>query len=193
LFPAVGVPRQGRKRFLQDNEAHESPAWLSALRAPEHAADGERPAEQSISQTQMPAQVRLADEGEVLRWCLDWLERLERGEQVVVNLRPETEDTTEYVLFDQARVRRVLARIVADRDTLARHNPETRTECAEQAADPRARHRQRLAEPAEQPQRGRTAKAQREALRKAFGLPYYDGDYADYFRHLHGTNPDGCV
>jgi len=62
-------------------------------------------------------------------------------------------------------------------------------------------HRYRLAEPEEQPRRGRTAKEQREALRKAFGLPHkeqrealrkafglphYDGDYADYFRHLQG-------
>jgi hypothetical protein len=46
----------------------------------------------------------------VLRWCLDWLERLEWGEQVIVNLRPETEDTTEYVRFDHARVRRILRR-----------------------------------------------------------------------------------
>jgi hypothetical protein len=30
--------------------------------------------------------------------------------------------------------------------------------------------------------RGRTAKEQRDALRTAFGLPYYNGDYADYFR-----------
>jgi hypothetical protein len=108
------------------------------------------------------------------------------GEQVVVNLRPATEDATEYVQFDQARVRRVLARIAAALDTLARHDPETETACPAQAADPRMQHRDRLAEPEEQPRRGRTAKEQREALRKAFGLPHYDGDYADYFRHLQG-------
>jgi hypothetical protein len=33
-------------------------------------------------------------------------------------------------------------------------------------------HRHRLAEPEEQPRRGRTAKAQHEALRQAFGLPH---------------------
>jgi hypothetical protein len=59
-------------------------------------------------------QTCVAEEVEVLRWCLEWLERLERGERVVVNLRPDTEDATEYVQFDQARVRRVLARVVAD-------------------------------------------------------------------------------
>src|SRR3989442_12168467 len=107
------------------------------------------------------------------------LERLERGEQVIVNLRPATEDATEYVQFDQARVRRVLARIAADLDMLTRQGPETEPDSAEPFANPRTRHRQRLAEAEEQPQRGRTAKEQREALRKAFGLPHYDGDYAD--------------
>jgi hypothetical protein len=32
---------------------------------------------------------RIADEVEVLRWCIDWLARLERGEMVAVNLRPD--------------------------------------------------------------------------------------------------------
>jgi hypothetical protein len=30
----------------------------------------------------------LLHEAQVLRWCVEWLERLERGESVVVNLRP---------------------------------------------------------------------------------------------------------
>ena len=51
-------------------------------------------------------QARVADEAEALRWCIDWLTRLERGEMVVVNLRPNTEDTTEFVRFDHARVLR---------------------------------------------------------------------------------------
>src|SRR5208282_850938 len=42
-----------------------------------------------------PLQACLADEVEVLRRCRDWLERLERGEEVVVNLRPETDAETE--------------------------------------------------------------------------------------------------
>lgn len=75
-------------------------------------------------------------------------------------------------------------------DLLAHHGAEGEATRPEPAADPRARHRHRLAEPEDVPQRGRTAKAQREALRKAFGLPHYDGDYADYFRHLRGTKPE---
>lgn len=105
---------------------------------------------------------------------------------MIVNLRPDTGDETEFVRFDHARVRRVLARIAADLDALARHGLPTDTERAAERADPHTRHRQRLAEP-EEPPRGRTAKEQREALRKAFGFPHYDGDYAEYFRHLRGT------
>jgi hypothetical protein len=123
----------------------------------------------------------------VLRWCLDWLAQLERGEMVVVNLRPDTEDATEFVQFDRARVLRVLARIAGDLDMVARHDPATEPERAAESPDFRTRHRRRLAESDEKP-RGCTAKKQREALRHAFGLPPYSGDYAEYFRHTRGTN-----
>ena len=39
---------------------------------------------------------RLAREVEVLRRCTDWLQRLERGENVVVNLRPDEDVETEF-------------------------------------------------------------------------------------------------
>jgi hypothetical protein len=42
-----------------------------------------------------PLQACLADDVEVLRRCRDGLERLKRGEEVVVNLRPETDAETE--------------------------------------------------------------------------------------------------
>jgi hypothetical protein len=88
--------------------------------------------------------------------------------------------------FDHARVMRVLARITSDLDELARRNPQDAAEVPQDDADPLKRHQWRLAEPDDTP-RGRTAKEQREALRKAFGLPHYTGDYADYFRHIRGT------
>jgi hypothetical protein len=56
---------------------------------------------------------------DALRWCLEWLGRLERGEQVVVNLRPEADPETEHVSFERPRVLRVLDRIIADLDELA--------------------------------------------------------------------------
>ena len=56
---------------------------------------------------------RLIAEVEVLRRCKDLLEHLERGEDIVVNLRPDTEVETEFVPFDRPRLMRVLSRIVA--------------------------------------------------------------------------------
>jgi len=188
IATATGLSRSRIHQLLQADEAREIPMWLSQLRAREHIADSGGDAEPPSAQARM--QARVAEEVEVLRWCLAWLERLDRGEQVVVNLRPDTEDTTEYVQFDHARVRRVLARIAADLDLLARHGAEPEAAHPEQTPDLRTWHRQRLAEPEEQPRRGRTAKEQREALRKAFGLPPYSGDYADYFRYLQGRKPE---
>lgn len=99
----------------------------------------------------------------MLRRCLDWLERRERGEQVSVNLRSDTEDAPEDVQFDHARVCRVLARMVADLDTLTRQAPAAEPASPEETTDSRTQPRYRLAEPEEAPQRGRTAKEPREA------------------------------
>jgi transcriptional regulator with XRE-family HTH domain len=184
IATATGLSRSRIHQLLQDDEAREIPAWLTHLRARNHASEGEADTEPSSSQTAV--QARVAKEVEVLRWCIDWLAQLERGEMVVVNLRPDTEDATEFVRFDQARVLRVLARIAADLDALARHDLTTEMASPAESMDPRMPHRRRLAEPEESP-RGRTAKEQREALRKACGLPPYDGDYTEYFRHIRGT------
>ena len=77
----------------------------------------------------------MANEVEVLRWCIDWLARLARGEMVVVNLRPDTEDAHEFVPFDQARVLRVLARIAADFEVLARDTSGSETARPEENVD----------------------------------------------------------
>jgi hypothetical protein len=188
IAAATGLSRSRIHQLLQDDGAREIPMWLSQLRAHDHTGASAHDAAPASAPARM--QTRVAEEVEVLRWCLDWLARLEQDEPVVVNLRPDTEAATEYVRFDHARVRKILARIAADLDLLACHGAEGEAARPEQGADPRAQHRHRLAEPEEEPQRGRSAKEQREALRKAFGLPHYDGDYADYFRHLRGTKPD---
>ena len=57
---------------------------------------GERPE----SETEIRS--RLAREVEVLRRCTDWLQRLERGENVVVNLRPDEDVETEFIAFRPA-------------------------------------------------------------------------------------------
>ena len=54
-----------------------------------------------------------------MRRCIDWLQRLERGEDVIVNLRLDTDVETEFVSFDRPRVVRVLERIAADLDNLS--------------------------------------------------------------------------
>jgi hypothetical protein len=82
---------------------------------------------------------------EALRQYREWLERLDRGERVVVNLRPETE----YVAFDRPRVLRVLARIIADLDDLAGNPPIAEEEATqrEDAEARRVRHRRRWRSP----------------------------------------------
>ena len=179
IAAATGLSRSRIHQLLQDDEAHEIPAWLTHLRARDVASDAPADTERPSPDAVMKA--RVADEVEVLRWCIDWLARLDRGEMVVVNLRPDSEEEHEFVPFDQARVRRVLARIASDLDALARDTSGVETVHPEQSVSPRTQHRRRLAVP-EEPPRGRTAKEQRDAIRKAAGLPPYHGDYADDFR-----------
>jgi hypothetical protein len=183
IAAATGLSRSRIHQLLQDHEARDIPQWLTHLRGRDIAAEGQPDTDQPTPEASIRA--HLASEVEVLRWCSTWLEQLERGEMVVVNLRPDTDEHTEFVRFDHARVLRVMARVIADLDALAQRKPASEAENPEDNSDPSKRHRRRLAEPEEQP-RGRTAKEQREALRKAFGLPYYNGDYADYFRHIRG-------
>jgi hypothetical protein len=167
---ATGLSSSRVHQLLQLVEAGEIPTWLSQLRAPE-LGDADSLGADPPS-TQPLIQSRLAKEGEVLRWCLDWLARLEKNEVVVVNLRPDTEEETEFVPFDRPRVLRVLARIAADLDELARSPLPLATSPAEENGDPRALHRQRLAEPEPTPRR-RSVQEERAALREALGLSPY--------------------
>jgi hypothetical protein len=172
IATATGLSRSRIHQLLQDNDAREIPQWLTHLRdrdsSSEAQADTERPSPDAV------IRAHVADEVEVLRWCIDWLARLARGEMVVVNLRPDTENDHEFVAFD-------LARIASDLDVLAHDPSDVETASPTESADPRTRHRHRLAVP-DEPPRGRTAKEQRDAIRKAAGLPPYTGDYADDFR-----------
>ena len=159
IAAATGLSSSRVHQLLGSDEAREIPRWLSQQRR------RGRP-----SQPDVPA--RLAGELEALRRCREWLERLDRGEQVVVNLRPETDPETEYVAFDRPRVLRVLARIIADLDELAGYPPiaaESRTE-GKTAEARRARHRRRLAEPDPPPKR-LTVQEERAALWDALGRP----------------------
>src|SRR3982751_4172231 len=75
IAAATGLSSSRVHQLLGSDEAREIPRWLNEQRR------RNRP-----SQPDVPA--RLAGELEALRRCHEWLERLDRGERVVVNLRP---------------------------------------------------------------------------------------------------------
>jgi hypothetical protein len=107
----------------------------------------------------------------VLRRCADWLQRLERGENVVVNLRPDEDVETDFVAFDRLRVVRVLERIAADLDNLSLVPNDPHADKESNRHDPRARHRHELAEPSRREPKKLSHREQRTALRAALGLP----------------------
>jgi len=74
----------------------------------------------------------------------------------VVNLRPDTD--TEYVVFERWRILRVLERIAADLDDLARP-PGVPAPPPPRDEDSPTRHRRRLAEPPLRPRRRSGCKA----------------------------------
>jgi hypothetical protein len=158
IAAATGLSSSRVHQLLGSDEAREIPRWLSQQRR------RDRP-----SQPDVPA--RLVGELEALRRCREWLERLDRGETVVVNLRPETDPETEYVAFDRPRVLRVLARIIADLDELAGYPPiDAESREGKNAEARRAHHRRRLAEPDPPPKR-MTVQEERAALWDALGRP----------------------
>jgi hypothetical protein len=159
IATATGLSSSRVHQLLGSDEAREIPRWLSQQRLRGRPSPPDVPA-------------RLADELEALRRCHEWLGRLDRGERVVVNLRPETDPETEYVAFDRPRVLRVLARIISDLDELAVYPPSaagSRTE-GKTAEVRRAHHRRRLAEPDPPPKR-LTVQEERAALWDALGHP----------------------
>jgi DNA-binding transcriptional regulator GbsR (MarR family) len=69
IATATGLSRSRIHQLLQDPEAGEIPTWLTHLRGRDHASEGEADTESSSSQTAV--QARVADEVEVLRWCIE--------------------------------------------------------------------------------------------------------------------------
>jgi hypothetical protein len=162
IAAATGLSSSRVHQLLGSQECREIPRWLSQRREQEAAPP----------KGHAGLRARLAGEVDALRRCREWLVRLERGEQVVVNLRPEADPETEYVAFDRPRVLRVLARIIADLDDLAGHPPiaEDKAVKGEHAEARRARHRRRLAEPDPPPKR-LSVQEERTALRALLNLP----------------------
>ena len=144
------------------------PAWLSRLGEPGAPAG---PADAGAAAAPDTAwRAHLAEEVTALRRCLGWLEQEARGAPVVVNLRPDGDGETAFVAFDRPRILRVLARIAADLDELARVNDVSAARPTPGADDPQARHRHRLAEPPPVPPR-LSPREERARLRAELGLP----------------------
>src|SRR5437764_4342806 len=77
---ATGLSSSRVHQLLGSDESREIPRWL-----------GQRRDQAAPSQGRPDLQARLAGEMDALRRCGEWLERLDRGEPVVVNLRPEAD------------------------------------------------------------------------------------------------------
>jgi hypothetical protein len=165
---ATGLSSSRIHQLLNAPEGKEIPVWLSQLRQSSRVSGGKKKAERPESETEIRS--RLAGEVEVLRRCTDWLQRLERGENVVVNLRPDEDVETEFVAFDRPRVVRILERIAADLDTLSLLPNDPHADKESNHHDPRARHRRELAEPPPRPKK-LSHREQRTALRAALGQP----------------------
>src|SRR5208283_2016189 len=163
---AIGLSSSRIHQLLNAPEGKEIPVWLSQLRQSSRGAGGKKKRPESETEIRSG----LAREVEILRRCIDWLPRLERGENVVVNLRPDEDVETEFVAFDRPRVVRVLERIAADLDTLSLVPNDPHPDKESNHHDPRARHRHELAEPAPKP-KNLSHREQRTALRAALGLP----------------------
>jgi hypothetical protein len=168
IADATGLSSSRIHQLLKAPEAQEIPVWLSQLR-PSNTGSGEKKKIEG-SEPEIQTGSRLAREVEVLRRCMDWLQRMERGETVVANLRPDTEVETEFVSFDRLRVVRVLERIAADLDNLSLLPKDAHTDKESNPCDAQARHRQELAEPPREPKK-LSHQEQRRALRAALGLP----------------------
>ena len=164
IAAATGLSPSRVHQLLGSEEALEIPRWLSQRR-------GQDPAP---TEGQADFQARLAAEMTALRQCREWLELLQRGERVVVNLRPEPDPETEYVAFDGPRVLRVLGRIISDLDVLSGLPPQADEECKDEDAEARrVRHRQQLAEP-EAPPKQLSVREERALLRTLLDRPPYD-------------------
>ena len=84
--------------------------------------------------------------------------RTERGENVVVNLRPDEDFETEFVAFDRPRVVRVLERIAADLDNLSLVPNDPHAD-KESNQDPRARHRREVGRAATEAEEAKSPRA----------------------------------
>lgn len=117
IAEATGLSSSRVHQLLHTDEARQIPDWLNELPNSKIEMNAESDGEDKLSLSEL--QQQLAEEGEVIRWCIGWLEQLARGEQVVVNLRAELDPRTAYVAVDREWVMRVLKRVAANLDQFA--------------------------------------------------------------------------
>ena len=113
---ATGLSPTRVHQLLQGDEAREIPVWLSQflpLLLPCQCSSGR--ARSAVPRAQSTDR---RGRGPALVYRVAGAFRA--ADHVVVNLRPASEEETEFVPFDRPRVLRVLARIAADLDALAR-------------------------------------------------------------------------
>ncbi len=169
IAEATGLSSSRVHQLLHTDEARQIPEWLLSgqdtdIRRTEFSDEEKKPSLFELQQ-------QLADEGEVIRWCIGWLEQLARGERVVVNLRAESDPRTAYVGVNQDWVLRVLKRVAANLDQLSGYL--TPTEESNTRVDPSeagVKRRNRLAEP-EPKMSSLSHREQRAILREKMGLP----------------------
>ncbi len=171
IAAATGLSSSRVHQLLHTNGALQIPKWLNSLSDPQSNTD-EQPPDKEI-QSLKKFQQRLAEESEVMRWCIGWLKQLASGERVVINLRAESDSRTAFVDVDHKWVMRVLNRIAAALDQLSGH-PITNEE-GDTGADSiiaGVKHRRRLAEP-EPELSSLSQREQRAILREKMGLSPY--------------------
>ena len=169
IAKATGLSSSRVHQLLHTDEARQIPDWLTDLPDSNIKMDAQSDGEDKLLLREL--QQQLADEGEVMRWCIDWLEQLARGEKVVVNLRAESDPRTAYVGVNQDWVLRVLKRVAANLDRLSGTSyptPESEVEPNPIIAGVKRRHR--LAEP-EPELSSLSHREQRAILREKMGLP----------------------
>ncbi len=169
IAKVTGLSSSRVHQLLHTDEAEQIPDWLNDLSVSLSRVDPESDGQQNFSPSEF--QQELADEGEVLRWCIEWLKKLARGEKVVVNLRASIDPKTAYVAIDHEWVFRVLKRVAANLDQLSGTlfpTEESEVEVTPIIASVKLRHR--LAEP-EPELSSLTHPEQRAILREKMGLP----------------------
>jgi DNA-binding transcriptional MerR regulator len=107
IAEAMGVSASRIQQALKANDPHKMPLWATDLR---DTGEGKK-------------RKRLAAEVGLLRQCAHWLQRLEEGEEVRVNLRRDMDSETEYVRLDRNGVIRLLEQIAAGLDPETQGHP----------------------------------------------------------------------